>query len=131
MSFTNSLLIILVLVSVIYVLYQGYHWILRSRSAELVESQDLQAQIRRVQVIDVRQVGEFNESHILGARNIPYTEFKLRYQELRKDKPVFLYDDTLNPASRCANILRKAGYPDVYILKGGFSQWFGKVKSER
>ncbi|MDN3193895.1 rhodanese-like domain-containing protein, partial [Enterococcus faecalis] len=29
---------------------------------------------------------------------------------------------------RAANLLRKNGYTDIYILKGGYDGWTGKVK---
>ena len=85
--------------------------------------------IRKVQVIDVREPAEFDAKHVLGARNIPISQFKVRFNEIRRDQKVYLYDDSLNYTSRSANILRKNGYKDIHILKGGFSNWTGKTKS--
>lgn len=130
MTFINTLSIIILIILLAYGLYYLWLWIMRKRSAEMVETSDFIDIIRKVQVIDVRETPEFNVSHILGARNIPMSQFKMRFQEIRRDKAVYLYDDSLNYASRAANILRKNGYDQVYILKGGFSKWFGKVKSE-
>lgn len=130
MTFINTLTIFILLIALGYGIYYLWLWIMRKRSAEMVEGADFMDIIRKVQVIDVRETPEFNVNHILGARNIPMSQFKLRFQEIRKDKAVYLYDDSLNYASRCANILRKNGYDQVYILKGGMSKWFGKVKSE-
>lgn len=124
-------LLALVVISVVgYGIYLLVLWIMRKRSAQMVESHEIRDNMRKNQVIDVRENPEFNASHILGARNIPMSQFKQRFHEIRKDKAVYLYDDSLNYASRAANILKKEGYTDIYILKGGFSSWTGKVKSE-
>ena len=130
MSFLNFLFTVIVIIAAAIGIYYLVHWIMRKRSAEVVTSDEIQANIRRVQVIDVRETPEFNAKHILGARNIPYSQFKMRFSELRKDRPIYLVDESMTIASRCANILRKNGYEDVYILKDGFESWTGKVKSE-
>lgn len=83
---------------------------------------------RRAQLIDVREPQEFDRGHILGARNIPVTQLKQRLVELRKDKPVYLYCQGISRSNRAANILRKKGYEDVNVLKGGFRKWTGNVK---
>lgn len=84
---------------------------------------------RRAQLIDVREPQEFENGHILGARNIPLTQMKQRLVEMRPDKPVYLYCQGSSRSSRAANLLRKNGYKDLNILKGGFRKWTGRVKS--
>ncbi|MBZ6526251.1 rhodanese-like domain-containing protein [Aerococcaceae bacterium DSM 111021] len=129
----NILLFLLALIAIAllgYGIYMLVLWVMRKRSAELVDSSVIRENIRKVQIIDVRETPEFDANHILGARSIPMSQFKTRFREIRKDKPVYLYDDALNYASRSANILKKDGYEHIYILKGGFSSWTGKVKSE-
>lgn len=129
MNLLQLVLFILVFIAVLYGVYYLWLYIIRKRSAKMVETAEVEANIRRVQVIDVREPAEFEASHILGARNIPISQFKMRYVELRQDKEIYLYDDSLNYASRAANILRSNGYRNVFILKGGFSKWLGKTKS--
>lgn len=129
MDFLIGLLVLIGLGFLTYGIYKLYHYILRRRSATVVESYELDDIIRRVQLVDVREQPEFDAKHILGARNIPISQFSMRYKELRKDQPIYLYDDSMTLASRAANTLRKNGYKDVFILHGGFSKWFGKVKS--
>lgn len=129
----NLIYVLLTLIGIgllIYAIYWFVHFLMRNRSAKIMDQADLQGQLRTTQIIDVRESPEFDAKHILGARNIPMSQFKMRFQEIRKDKPVLLYDENLNAASRAANILRQNGYQQVYILKGGFTQWLGKVKSE-
>ena len=84
--------------------------------------------LRHGQLIDVREKDEFKAAHILGARNIPYSQFKERYMELRKDQPIYLYEEGVSIAGRCAYRLKKNGYTNIYILKHGFEAWNGKVK---
>lgn len=129
MNLLELVLFILVFIAVLYGVYFLWLYIIRKRSAKMVETAEVEANIRRVQVIDVREPAEFEASHILGARNIPISQFKMRYVELRQDKEIYLYDDSLNYASRAANILRSNGYRNIFILKGGFSKWLGKTKS--
>ncbi len=83
---------------------------------------------RKAQIIDVREPQEFENGHILGARNIPMTQMKQRLVEIRPDKPVYLYCQGSSRSSRAANVLRKKGYTDISLLKGGFKKWTGKIK---
>lgn len=85
---------------------------------------------RKAQLIDVREPQEFDNGHILGARNIPVTQLKQRLIEVRKDKPVYLYCQNSSRSARAAQILHKHGNEEIYQLKGGFKKWTGKVKSK-
>ncbi|KXH87464.1 rhodanese-like domain-containing protein [Sporosarcina sp. HYO08] len=85
---------------------------------------------RKAQLIDVREVKEFEAGHILGARNIPYSQFRQRFKEIRPDKPVYLYDQNTGKSSRAALFLKKKGYDQLFQLQGGFRQWTGRVKSK-
>ena len=87
--------------------------------------------LRRVQLIDVRDRDEYNAGHILGARNIPSFELKQRYVELRKDQPIYLYEDGKYAAYRAAIQLKKLGYSDLYVLKDGYKNWDGRIKRNR
>lgn len=69
---------------------------------------------------------DYDYGHINGARNIPITTFKQRYQGLRKDQPIYLCDANGIASYRAARILRKNGYKDLYMLKGGYKN--GQVK---
>ncbi|HEU5141164.1 MAG TPA: rhodanese-like domain-containing protein [Bacillales bacterium] len=85
---------------------------------------------RKAQLIDVREPNEFENGHILGARNIPMSQMKMRLKEIRKDKPVYLYDQNGVRSARSAALLKKKGYQDLNHLKGGFKKWNGKVKKK-
>lgn len=85
---------------------------------------------RKAQLIDVREPKDFEAGHILGARNIPFTQFTQRYKEIRPDKPVYLYDHNTSRTGRAALFLKKKGCTDIYQLRGGFKQWSGKIKTK-
>ncbi len=85
---------------------------------------------RKAQLIDVREVKEFEAGHILGARNIPSTQLRQRYKEVRPDLPVYLYCQNAGRSARTALFLKKKGYNQVFQLQGGFKTWSGKVKSK-
>ncbi|MFD2637422.1 rhodanese-like domain-containing protein [Piscibacillus salipiscarius] len=86
---------------------------------------------RKAQLIDVREPNEFERGHILGARNIPMSQLKQRLQEIRPDKPVYLYCQSGQRSLRAATVLKKKGYQDLNHLKGGFRKWSGKVKVKK
>jgi rhodanese-related sulfurtransferase len=86
--------------------------------------------MRKAQLIDVREPNEFEQGHILGARNIPLSQLKMRLVELRKDKPVYLYCASSTRSSRAAMLLKKNGYTNINHLQGGFKKWTGKVKKK-
>lgn len=113
---------------VVYALYQVYFYMQRKNSAIMLTDEEFRTNMRKAQIIDVREKNDFDAGHILGARNIAFTTFKQRYAEIRKDQPVYLYDQTTVMSGRCAAILKKNGYKDIYILKGGYAAWNGKIK---
>ncbi len=129
MSVLKALLAIIIIITIGFGIYYLYLMFIRKHSATLIGSAELNDNIRRKQVIDVREAVEYDAKHILGARNLPYSQFKVRYQELRKDQPIYLYDQNMNFAARAAHILKKSGYKDIYILKGGIDAWLGRTKS--
>lgn len=85
---------------------------------------------RKAQLIDVRETKEFESGHILGARNIPFSQLRQRYKEIRPDLPVYLYCQNMARSSRAALFLKKKGYNQLYQLQGGFKTWTGKIKTK-
>jgi rhodanese-related sulfurtransferase len=79
-----------------------------------------------VLLIDVRGPDEFNAppGHLPGAVNIPLPELPTRIAEIEdQKKPVVLVCKTDRRSARAADILQKAGVPDVAVLRGGTDLW--------
>jgi rhodanese-related sulfurtransferase len=76
-------------------------------------------------VIDVREPGEFAQTHILNARNVPLGEIEARIKELErfKGKPVIVSCATGNRSGSAASVLRKHGFTNVVNLAGGVAAW--------
>lgn len=121
----NGILLVIVLAMVFNELYLK---IMVKRSAKMLMEEEFKETMRKAQVIDVREKDTFDAGHILGARSMPYSMLKTTIGSLRKDQPVYLYDQKKALSIRAANLLRKNGYTDIYILKGGYDGWTGKVK---
>jgi rhodanese-related sulfurtransferase len=86
-------------------------------------------------VVDVREPGEWSESHIPGSLNVPRGLLELRADpdspvtdaslSARKESPVVLYC-TQDPGARSllsAQTLEAMGYTEVCALSGGLNAW--------
>lgn len=122
---------VLIGIIVLYSLYELYLRIMAKRSATTLTEEEFREGMRKAQVIDVREKDEFDAGHILGARNLPYSVLKEYSSSLRKDQPIYIYDQRKSLSIRTANKLRKAGLTNLYILKGGYEGWTGKTKKKR
>ena len=76
-------------------------------------------------IIDLRTVADYNSGHIKGAKNSPLIDFAkgLAAYSDYKDKPVLIYCNSGNTATRAIKLLKKAGFAQVNNLDGGISAW--------
>lgn len=123
------IIIDIILVLVIIGMFVYPLWNLR-RNAKLVEEAEFARLIPTSQLIDIREANQFRVNHILGARNLPSGQIDQSLNALSKHKPVLIYE-TGRPVggAKVAKKLKKAGIPEIYILKGGLNSWNGKTKS--
>lgn len=128
MSASLYIAIILVIAIIAYMIVQQ---ILNKRAVKELDQNEFHNGIRKAQVIDVREKVDYDYGHINGSRNIPMTMFRQRFQGLRKDQPVYLCDANGIASYEVARILKKNGYTDIYMLKGGYKKWTGKIKSKK
>lgn len=77
-----------------------------------------------VPFVDVREVEEYAQARIPGAKLLPLSEFLARYQELPKDTPVVLYCRTGNRSEQAAAWLAQQGYTNLLNLEGGLVRWY-------
>ncbi len=85
----------------------------------LVEKQELA-------LLDVREPGEFGESHLFHAVPLPYSRFELDLERLvpRLGVRLVLCDDGRSGvALKAARRAEAAGYEQVFVLEGGTAGW--------
>lgn len=110
--------------------YSIYTYFYQKRIITTLTPEEFRNGYRKAQLIDVREPNEFESGHILGARNIPLSQLKIRMKEIRPDKPVYLYCQNSIRSGRAAQMLYRKGYKELYQLKGGFKKWDGKIKKK-
>jgi rhodanese-related sulfurtransferase len=79
-----------------------------------------------IALLDVREAGQFGESHLLFATSLPYSRLELDVGALvpRRSARVVVCDDgVLGVASRAVKRLQALGYTDVSVLDGGTRAW--------
>ena len=79
-----------------------------------------------IALLDVREAGQFGESHLLFATPLPYSRLELDTGTLvpRKSARVIVCDDgILGVAGRAAKRMQALGYTDVSVLDGGNRAW--------
>jgi rhodanese-related sulfurtransferase len=126
----NSLYPLLIII-VAVIIYSVFTYFYQKRIVKTVTEEEFRTGYRKAQLIDVREPNEFEGGHILGARNIPMSQMKMRMKELRPDLPVYLYDQSGLRSARAAQFLYRKGYKDLTQLQGGFKKWSGKVKMKK
>lgn len=122
---------ILLLIVIIWGGWELIQYFRRKNAATILTPEEFKENIRKTQLIDVREKDEYKSEHILGARNIPYMELKQRYHELRHDQPIYLYDATEYFAAKAAIVLKKKGFNELYVLEGGYENWDGRIKRSK
>ena len=120
--------IILLAVIVAFIGYTVWMYFYQKKLITTLSEEEFRAGYRKAQLIDIREADEYTAGHILGARNIPLSQIRLRHKELRKDQPVYLYCQSGFRTGRAAQYLKKQGYKDFYQLQGGFKTWTEKLK---
>jgi rhodanese-related sulfurtransferase len=76
-------------------------------------------------LVDLRETQEYEGGRLPKAVHIPLSQLESRSGELAKlkDRPVVAYCMTGNRSSLAAKVLERAGFKDVYQLRGGYRAW--------
>jgi len=101
--------------------------------SKLISAKEVKDEIEsgvNVVLLDVRELAEYQQGHISGARNAPlqslqdYCEEKLP----KKDTRIIVYCQAGGRAKSAAKLLRQLGYTNVANL-GGITNWlYGIVR---
>ncbi|MBI4807847.1 MAG: rhodanese-like domain-containing protein [Nitrosomonadales bacterium] len=91
-------------------------------SAEQIPKEDW----KRFHVIDARDKAQFDKEHIPGAVNLEWRQVLEKRATIPQDKPVLIYCNTGSLSAQAGFALRVAGYENVRIIQGGFTEWKSK-----
>lgn len=94
--------------------------------ATLLTEQIARSDWAKLLVIDTRDASQFAKSHIPNAINIEWRRVLAERSRIPIDKPVLLYCNTGSLSAQAGFALRVAGYENVRILQGGFTEWQAK-----
>jgi glyoxylase-like metal-dependent hydrolase (beta-lactamase superfamily II)/rhodanese-related sulfurtransferase len=105
-------------------------WRAEDRPVARIEAIDLDELARRLdagegpQVLDVRNEGEYESSHIPGSLHIPYAELRGRLDELSRDRPVVTICKAGKRSGLAASILQREGFEGVmHVSRGNAATW--------
>jgi rhodanese-related sulfurtransferase len=101
--------------------------ILRDRDdygdVSIQEARQLIEEKKKLIIVDVRTIPEYNEGHIENAINIPVQELADRLDELNKNDELLIYCRTGNRSSTAVDILSDAEFTMIYHMHEGISVW--------
>jgi rhodanese-related sulfurtransferase len=85
---------------------------------------------KKVHLLDVREVYEFNQGFIKGAKLVPSTRFQEEFEKLKikKSDKIALYCRSGNRSDFIGKKLENWGYEKVFNLEMGIIEWldYGK-----
>ncbi len=91
------------------------------------EVEELLADGKTLNIIDVREVEEVKEGKIPGAVNIPLGLIEFRMHELDKSKEYVLVCRSGGRSGRASQFLEGQGFK-VINMEGGMLAWEGKIE---
>ncbi len=77
--------------------------------------------INKYYIMDIRSTEVYNNGHIEGAKNVPFTDILIEAAKANKQILVVCYSG--QTACYAASLLRMYGYDDAQALKWGMSGW--------
>lgn len=81
---------------------------------------------KKLQLVDVRTPGEYNEGHLKNSINIDiydFENFEIEVNKLSKDQPVLIYCKSGSRSKEATAQLISLGFEEVYDLQGGIMKW--------
>lgn len=120
----NTLLVLALMVSFFLVIFTE----LRRKAGGLVnvEATDAVKLINNdAVVLDLRSSDAFSSGHIVNAKNIPADELDAKMDSLEKykSKSIVAVCDAGMTSTKTVAAMRKAGFENVFGLKGGMAGW--------
>jgi hydroxyacylglutathione hydrolase len=85
--------------------------------------EDRRRDVGAIQLVDVRNPGEYALGAVPGAQNIPVGQLPARLDELDRARPTVVYCAGGYRSSVAASLLRAHGFADVSDIVGGYGAW--------
>ncbi|MEP7015162.1 MAG: molybdopterin-synthase adenylyltransferase MoeB [Verrucomicrobiota bacterium] len=79
------------------------------------------------ELVDVREIFEYEIARIDGAKLIPLREIADRAGELRRDAPIIVHCHSGMRSANAVQLLRERGFAKVYNLEGGIDAWSEEI----
>lgn len=111
------------------VLGLGFGWlIMRYQNLDrsklhILDQETFENNMRKGQLVDVRNKNAFEQDRIKGARNFKKNQLVGKRSRLRKDQSVYIYCQNGRKSKRIAKKMIRNHFGDVYILEGGFKHY--------
>lgn len=130
MSFTEFLshnLLLVALFAVVFIVLAVVEYLDNGRGVKKVSTQQAIKLMggNKHLLIDLRNYVEFEKGYIKGAQQIAMDALLHKAEEhiKKKETPVLLIDEGEFKAVSAASHLKKKGYAEVYVLRGGIKNW--------
>ena len=75
------------------------------------------------QIIDVREVSEYESVRIKDSKSVPLTTFEEKLNLIDKKTPIYLQCGVGKRAQKAAEFLSDLGYKNLYVVEGGIKAW--------
>lgn len=75
------------------------------------------------QIIDVREVAEYQAARIKNSTLVPLSEFMEKMKLIEKEKPSYYLCGIGKRALKAAEYLESIGYKDLIVIDGGIKAW--------
>jgi adenylyltransferase/sulfurtransferase len=79
------------------------------------------------ELIDVREVFEYEIARIDGAKLIPLGEIAERADELQLERPIVVHCHSGGRSAEAVRLLQQRGFANVYNLEGGIDAWSDQI----
>ncbi|WP_099363942.1 sulfurtransferase TusA family protein [Fredinandcohnia onubensis] len=106
--------------------------VVEKKHPDVVSNEDLEATIasgKEILVLDVREAAEFAFNHIPEAISIPLGELEDRFDELNKEKEIYVICRTGSRSDLASQKLTENGFMNVKNVVPGMSNWIGNTTS--
>lgn len=81
-----------------------------------------------IQLIDVRELDEYEQGHIPNTKHIPLSQFVARIDEIDPNKEAIFVCRSGNRSGKACEYLSSLGYKKLKNMVGGMIEWEGHIE---